>query len=746
LTRRGFAMSTTAMAAALAPRSASASVSSLLCDSTTRAATAFAARHAAGGALAAPAAALAQEVLHTMLLHKLKAAALSLLLLAVVATGTGWLARPLVMEDEPKMPMKGTPPARPSSTAATTPYIVNPARMTIVGRVLDPSGKPIANARAAVLADRKRLVGDRDGRHRNIFLGAAAADAQGRFAMDVTAPGASRLESLRLIAAAPGRALTAIDLKTDADRQEASIALPPEEPVEGRLVDVQGQPAAGVVVRVAKLNLKRPLQSYDAKGGPVLWPSPATTDANGRFRILGLGAGAPAIYEVDDPRYAHQSFSFPAEAKGEGNPRPGSTITLRPAQAVEVRVVHSDDGTPAVGALVSVQSITNSFVTNEVAYARTDGQGRARAVAWPAGGYRIRIDPAEGEPYLHAWWDIEWPTAAVQQTREFKLWRGAVVRGRVIEDPSGTPVAGAWVEYYQTIRGNKRQANLLSVEAVSGPDGTFTVVVPPGPGHLLVQGPGDDYLHVTTSSTEMGIGLRPSFRLYPDVHAILDIKDGEATHPVELRLRRGVTVTGRVVGPDGKPVAEAFAFGRSYTPYNEYAFPFVGFNGDPPQIAVKDGRFEIPGCDPDQPSTFYFLDLKDRLGATVELSGQSAAAGPVTVRLRPTATARFLLKDADGKLLANSEPEWPIYLKLVITAGPDFEEINNNINLIVGDFAYQVSLFPFHNRQHRSGPDGRVTMINLIPGARYRFRGHEFTPEPGQTIDLGDVVIAKPPS
>ena len=50
------------------------------------------------------------------------------------------------------------------------------------------------------------------------------------------------------------------------------------------------------------------------------------------------------------------------------------------------------------------------------------------------------------------------------------------------------------------------------------------------------------------------------------------------------------------------------------------------------------------------------------------------------------------------------------------------------------------------NRRHRSGPDGRVTMINLIPGAPYRFRGREFTPEPGQTIDLGEVVIAKPPS
>ena len=58
------------------------------------------------------------------------------------------------------------------------------------------------------------------------------------------------------------------------------------------------------------------------------------------------------------------------------------------------------------------------------------------------------------------------------------------------------------------------------------------------------------------------------------------------------------------------------------------------FNGEPPRIAVKDGRFEIPGRDPEKPNTFYFLDLNDRLGATVELSGKSARM-PVTVQSGP---------------------------------------------------------------------------------------------------------------
>ena len=46
----------------------------------------------------------------------------------------------------------------------------------------------------------------------------------------------------------------------------------------------------------------------------------------------------------------------------------------------------------------------------------------------------------------------------------------------------------------------------------------------------------------------------------------------------------------------------------------------------------------------------------------------------------------------------------------------------------------------------KPGETVRVTMLNLIPGAPYRFRGRGFTPEPGQTIELGEVVIAKPPS
>ncbi len=733
-----------ALAAVLSARNASASIPPLLCDSTTRAAVQIAARNSAVG-VPPTATALAQEVLRTMLWQKLKIASTTLAAFAMIAAGAVHLTRSPARGDDPEM---RRPPAANVAPSSTRPNDRVQSRMSIVGRVVDPAGQPIRDARVTALADRERQVGDRDGRHRNIPVSAAATDAQGRFTLEFPAMAAARLQHLSLVAGAPGRGLEIVELKTDTQRQETTIALRPETPAEGRIVDVQGQPVVGVTVRATRLQADgHEIRTSDAGRAPTAWPSPATTDANGRFQMRGLKANAPVTFEVNDPRFARQVFKFPDGKPAEGKLQPGTMVILQPARAIDFHVVHGDDGTPVAGARVDLQPAPRmgSISAEEDARGQTDGQGRVRIVGWPADSYRIRVYPPEGDSYLPAIDEINWPKGAVRQTVELKLKRGAVVRGRVVEGSDNTPVAGAWATYNQTYRGNRRYIDLPPVEAVSGQDGTFAMVVPQGPGHILVQGPTADYLHVETSSSAMGTGERPSFHKYPDAHVALDIPEGEATRNLEVRLRRGVTVTGRVVGPDGKPVASAFVFGRSYVPYRENIFPLVGFNGSPPTIEVKDGRFEIPGCDPERPSTFYFLDTKDRLGATVELSGRPASGEPVTVRLARTATAQILMVGPDGKPIADHDyGDWPTDLTLVITPGPDFGELNANFDLTPADHAYHVNLDPSGYRGGRSGPDGRATLINLIPGAHYRFHGREFTPEPGQTVDLGEARIERP--
>ncbi len=147
--------------AVLAPRSASASIPPLLCDSTTRAAIAFAARHAAAsGALAAPAAALAQEVLKTMLLHKLRAHRDVLVAPRRDRHRRGICARSMPVRPAGQAagePMRrhpeGEPPGEPRckrlGRSLARPMIAAPdrtARMTVAGRVLDPDGKPVKGA------------------------------------------------------------------------------------------------------------------------------------------------------------------------------------------------------------------------------------------------------------------------------------------------------------------------------------------------------------------------------------------------------------------------------------------------------------------------------------------------------------------------------------------------------------------------------------------------------------------------
>jgi len=202
-----------------------------------------------------------------------------------------------------------------------------------------------------------------------------------------------------------------------------------------------------------------------------------------------------------------------------------------------------------------------------------------------------------------------------------------------------------------------------------------------------------------------------------------------------MGLKRGVTVRGRVTAPDGTPVTRAFAFGRSYVLPGK--FGPRPFNSRAPRILVHDGRFEIPGCDPEKPYTFYFLDTEHQLGATVQLSGKSAQDGPVTVALQKCGAAKVRCMDREGKPIANLEAR---VLMLIITPGTD-EPARDQV---MSDRSYQDSLDPDRQSDLRTDPDGRVMFVSLIPGAHYRFYGHEFTAEAGKTLDLGQMVIDRP--
>ena len=87
LTRRGIIVPTSGLATFLLPPSASASVTSALCEATAHVAVAFAAQEAAARSVSATKWTLAEEVLRSMAVQKLKFAVSTLLALGAIATG-----------------------------------------------------------------------------------------------------------------------------------------------------------------------------------------------------------------------------------------------------------------------------------------------------------------------------------------------------------------------------------------------------------------------------------------------------------------------------------------------------------------------------------------------------------------------------------------------------------------------------------------------------------------------------------
>ena len=242
--------------------------------------------------------------------------------------------------------------------------------------------------------------------------------------------------------------------------------------------------------------------------------------------------------------------------------------------------------------------------------------------------------------------------------------------------------------------------------------------------------------------------------MYSHAYAALDLKPGMGSQEVNLVVRRGATVEGRVVGPDGQPVRDAWIFSRLILDPSRGAWmDWTGsYHGK-----VRNGRFEIRGLAPDAEVPVYFLEPERKLGAVVNLSAKSAAGGPVTVRLEPCGSARAWLVDPDGKPVA--KPVRELSITMVVTPGPARNNFPNDkaTGLLSADEGDLTEVDPI-NYETELAPDadGRITLPVLIPGATYRFidytmfvRGQtgpeirkEFTVKPGQKLEKKKIVSA----
>ncbi len=264
-------------------------------------------------------------------------------------------------------------PARPETDEAQPQDAAKaeavPPSLEIEGHVTDEKGQPIAGANMTLTADSQVPWQGGIGGTGMAVLANATTDQTGGYRLSVQGATSKNHRSANLLVRKEGLALAWKDVNLDKTRITADFQLGPEEPLRGKLIDVEGQPASGVrlvVQSVIKREDNRPLATGIAYKGHAdrapAWIAPVTSDKEGRFTIPGVPKGYGVFIEVDGgERFAPQEMAISTGLPEQRSEKDGTyrsqvknaqlgeevTLVLPPAQMFEGRVTYEDTGEPA---------------------------------------------------------------------------------------------------------------------------------------------------------------------------------------------------------------------------------------------------------------------------------------------------------------------------------------------------------------------------------------------------------------
>jgi RNA polymerase sigma factor (sigma-70 family) len=727
LGRRGVTL-TAVMCAAALTRQSSAAVPSLLARSTIRAVLLEASGKAgASGIISAKVAALATGATKTMFAMKFKAATAYLLVFGALGGGVGVMVRQPEAAAQQSRSGRPVPIAQNQSTAPGAEVSSN--RLEIAGLVLDPEGKPAAQADLYVGVPAE--FGPR-------FEKMAASDANGRFAFTTVKSGAAKPV---VIAVAKGYGPDWIGLNEA--KGELSLRLVKDLPIEGRILDTDGKPVAGAKIRIAGVSgftgenadtfladIQTGLNVGDAGNGvgPKHWDGPlpgqdeqATTDKEGRFRLTGIGRERHVRLHLAGPAIQHDYFqAVTRDTKPVSVPGPfrvkiyGANLDFVAAAGRSVRGVvrAKSTGKPIADVVVSGGGTTFSV--------HTDKEGRFEVQGCPKSEkYQVAAAPGAGQPYPGGRKEIDDTPGLEPLTADIELVSGIPLKGRLTDKDTGKAVSGARVAYYPVVPNpftldvayDPRQG---ASSATTAADGSYQLTVLPGAGLLTVRcPPGNPYMAACIPAKEIreffkgrdvrrsddqfievqqgGNSASPVFQEYHQAIALIDPGENDTALEKDVTVQRGKTLTGTVVGPDGAPLEGVTLDGK----------------------VLAGGKFTLNNLNPRRPRGLYFLQKDKGLGLYTEaLTNEDK---PVTARLQPCGSAVGRLVDQDGQPLAGEVVRIPSIADM------------------------------------KTDKEGRFRVDHLVVGFRYEVRNAalfasyfgEFTVEPGEVKDLGDKKVNK---
>lgn len=232
-------------------------------------------------------------------------------------------------------------------------------RATVVARVVDPDGRPLAGALVQLT-------------YAPIYRATTAADGTARLEGDVPEqlrPLLVNAAGFRVSRAGYTTEVVEAKLALGEEVQLGDVVLRPAATVAGRVTDESGSPIVGATVRSCVLVGGEPLRAADLNS-----EAQASTDRAGRFELAGVPAETVRI-EVEAAGF--ESAHSDALGLGIGDRRDGVAVTLTRNEqfdrAVITGIVLDPQDEPVAGAVVLHEGRKGSITTAGTTLAAEDG-------------------------------------------------------------------------------------------------------------------------------------------------------------------------------------------------------------------------------------------------------------------------------------------------------------------------------------------------------------------------------------
>ncbi|HEV8000467.1 MAG TPA: M56 family metallopeptidase, partial [Planctomycetaceae bacterium] len=472
-------------------------------------------------------------------------AASSLLALAAIA-GVGFA------QQGKRAPASASEVAKDVKTPAPqepVPLTSPPSNGIVRGRVLLPDGQPALGA--TVRAIRVESASFTSAGTTSV-LAALATDSRGEFEVHVDLKGITEGRAkINLWAALPGYGLALHPLLPTEMTGPIVMCLVSDEPIRGRILDLEGRPVPEARVEVINYTDTTPawidqwLASFSEEmtGTRIVFPEQPLDEArssrteavlrikskvlfsdvlvpvvktrsDGRFEIQGLGRDRVIGLAISGPHIVTTGASVLTRTikplRFRGGEFRGSQFerVVSPSVPVEGFVTDEETGKPIAGARILPSAIStprgmgfgDPYLATLVSRT-TDANGHFRLEGLDTSFINLCEVSVSESPYPRAR-DIDFPAAVKLQPvrRDIKLRRGVWAVGRAYDRTAGRPVAG--VLFYTPFRSNEFAQKYPPAQSFdyrtfrvgfADADGRFRIPVMPGRGVVCLQCSTGDY-------------------------------------------------------------------------------------------------------------------------------------------------------------------------------------------------------------------------------------------------------------